>query len=92
MFLQFVFLEQGQFTPLMWASYVGHTDVVKYLLECGANVDAIDEHGISSLSWASGRNHVDIVELLLEAGASPNLCDKNDTTPLIWASRRGMDK
>ncbi|CAF4634600.1 unnamed protein product, partial [Rotaria magnacalcarata] len=55
-----------------------------------ANVDAIDEHGISSLSWASGRNHVEIVELLLKAGASPNLCDKNDTTPLIWASRRGM--
>jgi len=74
----------------MWASYQGHTKVVDYLLCCGANVDAIDEHGISSLSWASGRNHVDIVTLLLRARASPNLCDKNNTTPLIWASRRGM--
>lgn len=53
------------------------------------NVDAIDEHGISSLSWAAGRNYIDIVRMLLEAGASPNLCDKNNTTPLIWASRRG---
>lgn len=73
----------------MWASYEGHTKIVEYLLTCDANVDAVDEHGISSLSWASGRNHVEIVALLLKAGASPNLCDKNDTTPLIWASRRG---
>jgi ankyrin repeat protein len=76
----------------MWASYQGHTQIVDYLLNCGANADAIDEHGISSLSWASGRNHVDIVTLLLRAGASPSLCDKNNTTPLIWASRRGMYK
>jgi ankyrin repeat protein len=76
----------------MWASYQGHTQIVDYLLTCGANADAIDEHGISSLSWASGRNHVDIVTLLLRAGASPSLCDKNNTTPLIWASRRGMYK
>jgi ankyrin repeat protein len=81
---------QGQFTALMWASYQGHARVVEYLLQCGANVDALDEHGLSSLSWAAGRNHLDIVRLLLTAGASPNLCDKNNTTPLIWASRRGM--
>jgi ankyrin repeat protein len=73
----------------MWASYQGHTRIVDYLLTCGANVNALNEHGISSLSWASGRNHVDIVTLLLVAGASPNICDKNNTTPLIWASRRG---
>lgn len=73
----------------MWASYQGHTRIVEYLLSCGVNVDAVDEHGISSLSWASGRNHIDIVTLLLRAGASSNLCDKNNTTPLIWASRRG---
>jgi len=76
----------------MWASYQGHTKVVEYLLSCGANVDAIDEHGISSLSWASGRNYVNIAALLLRARASPNLCDKNNTTPLIWASRRGMPR
>ena len=76
----------------MWASYEGHINVVEYLVSCGANVDALDEHGISSLSWASGRNHVDIVALLLRAGASPNLCDTNNTTPLIWASRRGIQK
>jgi ankyrin repeat protein len=82
--------KQGQFTPLMWASYQGHTKIVEYLLNFGGNVDALDEHGISSLSWAAGRNHADIVTLLLTAGASPNLCDKNNTTPLIWASRRGI--
>lgn len=73
----------------MWASYQGHTKIVEYLISCGANLDAVDEHGISSLSWASGRNHIEIVILLLRAGAAPNLCDKNNTTALIWASRRG---
>ena len=76
----------------MWASYEGHTEIVQYLLNCGANVDAVDEHGISSLSWASGRNQIDIVTLLLKAGASPNLCNKDNTTPLIWASRRGISQ
>lgn len=75
----------------MWASYQGHTRVVEYLLSCGVNTNAVDNHGISSLSWAAGRNHIDIVALLLAADASPNLCDKNNTTPLIWASRRGTD-
>lgn len=75
---------------MIWASYQGFTSIVKYLLSVGANVDAIDEHGISSLGWAAGRNHFEIVEALLEAGASVNLCDKNNTTPLIWASRRGF--
>lgn len=81
---------QGRFTPLMWASYMGHTSVVKYLLSRGVNIDAVDEHGISSLSWAAGRNYVEIVAALLEAGVSPNLSDKNNTSPLMWASRRGM--
>jgi ankyrin repeat protein len=76
----------------MWASYQGHTRIVEFLLSCGANTNALDEHGISSLSWASGRNHIDIVSLLLAAGALPNLCDKNNTTPLIWASRRGKER
>jgi len=75
----------------MWAAYQGHTNVVEYLIACGASVNAVDEHGISSLGWAAGRNHIDIVGLLLRAGALPNLCDKNNTTPLIWASRRGKN-
>ena len=75
----------------MWASYQGHTRIVKYLLSSGAKVDVLDEHGISSVAWASGRNHVEVVRALLEADASPNLWDKNNTTPLIWASRRGTD-
>ena len=73
----------------MWATYQGHTRVVEHLLGCGAQVDAMDEHGITSLGWAAGRNHENIVQMLLAAGASPNLCDKNNTTPLIWASRSG---
>jgi ankyrin repeat protein len=68
--------------------YLGHKNIVEYLLSCGTNVDAVDEHAISSLSWISERNHIDIVASLLKAGASPILFDKSNRTPLIWTSRR----
>jgi ankyrin repeat protein len=33
------------FTPLILASYYGQTAIVRYLLEQGANVDQLDNHG-----------------------------------------------
>ena len=52
---------------LRWASYMGHLNVVQYLVEQGANVHASDD---LALRWASGNGHMEIVQYLVERGAN----------------------
>jgi len=54
-------------TPLYWASRIGHIDVVKLLLEKGADVNAADQFGQTPLYWASRIGHIDVVKLLATA-------------------------
>ncbi|MEJ2111162.1 MAG: ankyrin repeat domain-containing protein [Acidobacteriota bacterium] len=59
-------------TALHTASRNGHTEIVKLLLEAGANVDATGNDDVTALHAASQNGHAEIVELLLEAGANVN--------------------
>lgn len=56
--------------PLCLASDYGQKDVVKFLLDKGADVNVKDKHGISPLLAAIWEGHTNCVKLLLEAGAS----------------------
>ena len=58
-------------TALIEASSGGHVDVVKVLLEAGADASAVDQSGKSAASEASSRGHSRVVELLSSsAGAA----------------------
>ena len=37
-----LFLRQNGFTPLLWAAYHHNTEMVRALLDKGANTDAVD--------------------------------------------------
>lgn len=60
-------------TPLIIAAYRGNDDIAGYLLEHGANINAMDKYGYTALSWAWGKHHLTIVRLLLTRGASANV-------------------
>ncbi|KAG7157709.1 myotrophin-like [Homarus americanus] len=62
--------------PLCLASDYGQLDIIKYLLQKGANVESTDKHGITALLAAIWEGHTQCVKVLLEAGA-----DKNGTAP-----------
>ena len=47
--------DDSRCTPLLLASCCGHTEIVKLLLECGANLESRD--GYSSLNFASWRGY-----------------------------------
>ena len=58
-------------------------------LKNGADVNAIDNDGITALMWASARGYTDVVRFLLENGANVNVKANDGLTALIWASDNG---
>ena len=62
-------LELGASTPLMEAAQEGHLDLVKYLLENGALVNAQTGTGDTALTYACENGHTDVADLLLQYNA-----------------------
>ncbi|XP_012723981.2 ankyrin repeat domain-containing protein 50 isoform X1 [Fundulus heteroclitus] len=60
-------------TALSIAAQEGHVDIVKMLLEKGANPNHIDKYGRSPVKVAGKHGHVTIVQLLENYGAKPYL-------------------
>jgi len=57
-------------SPLMAAARAGRVDMVKALLEHGADVNAKENvRGQTALMWAVSQRHPDVVHLLLQHGA-----------------------
>lgn len=76
-------------TPLMLATYLGHTDIAKLLMDKGADVNAKDQDGKTALMYAAEKNNVEIGKLLLANGADPNSADNNGKTALMYAAEKG---
>lgn len=82
--------DENGWTALNWAATKGHTQVVKLLIEKGADVDAKDSgNGQTPLWKASHEGHTAIVKLLLENGADVNKRNASGETALWTASWKG---
>lgn len=81
---------KGGFSALLAASRNGHFEVVKYLVEHGAEVDGRDNfRDKTALLAAAFDGHYDIVKYLHEHGASINVQAVNGWTPLHDAAYIG---
>ena len=76
-------------TPLHRAAGNGRAEVVRILLEHGADPIAQNKRGWAPLHRASDRGHVEVVSLLIGYGAGVSARDKQGWTPLHWAADRG---
>ena len=70
--------------PLLHAVLRGHDDVVKLLLDMGADPNRGTEKGLTPLNLATSKSNV--VRMLLVAGADPNKGNDHGITPLHGAA------
>ncbi len=84
-------------TALMWACEYGHNDIVAFLLEKGADLNALGQTGLTGLHWAVAGAHPDTIRLLLGYGASLEIKNVYGGTALgqaLWClvnNDRGTD-
>ena len=77
-------------SPLDHASYQGAVDLVRLLLDHGADVNAQGKKTKNTpLHCASMTGKADVVRVLLQQGAEVNARNTNNSTPLHEASARG---
>jgi len=84
-------LDTPGWTPLIYAATNGQTEVARYLLDVGANVNAVAPNGTTALMMAVRGGHGATVDLLLARGADVNQRNQNGATALGWAARSGFD-
>ena len=73
----------SSYVLLTYCSQYGYIEVVKLLLEKGANIHADDDY---ALRWSARNEHIEVVKLLLEKGA--NIHADNDYA-LRWSAKNG---
>lgn len=60
--------DKGGETPLHWAAYSGNVDVVRFLLDKGAEVDAKNVRGLTPLAFTAVQGRIEAAGLLIERG------------------------
>ena len=76
-------------TALHCAARQKHPDVVKVLIDAGADIEAQDNDGYSPLFLPSISGGVDTVKVLLRAGADVRATDTTGNTCLMFAAHHG---
>ena len=73
----------------MEAASGGYADIVKLLIDHGANVNAKSSAGNTALTYACCGGYEDVVKILLDAGADVEHQNENGHTPLMEAASCG---
>ena len=83
------------FQPLGLASFFGHPDVARVLIERGAEVNSASRNAMkvmplhSAAATSDPAVRYELAELLLDAGADPNARQQDEYTPLMAADQHG---
>ncbi|KAM9715936.1 ankyrin repeat and SAM domain-containing protein 3 isoform 2-T2 [Menidia menidia] len=79
----------GGWTPLMYAAYIGHDNIANLLLEAGVNVNATTSKGLTPLMLAASCGNESIAYFLLQQGAELELKDSRGWTALFHCTSTG---
>jgi hypothetical protein len=78
--------------PLIIAAKKKNPEILRLLIEKGADLEGRDPNETSPLAAAATAGQEENVEILIAAGADLNCRDSNGLTPLAWASLQGFPK
>ena len=78
-------INDTNFTGLHFAAKQGHVDIVKVLLQNGADVNAVTLNRKTGLHFAAQFGHVEVVIVLIQNGADVNAVAIYRDTPLLLA-------
>lgn len=70
-------------TPLMTASYKGHSELVEILREKGSSWEIKDRSGLTALHYAVDNSHLEVVQKAIEEGADIKAKDKFGWSPMM---------
>jgi ankyrin repeat protein len=79
-------MNQGGFTPLLYAAREGCIECAKELVAGGADLDLPDPHRVTPLNMAIMNLHFDFAAYLIEAGADVNKWDLYGRSPLYLSA------
>ena len=79
-------------TVLMEVSVRGNVEVMKFLIEKGANVNLSDKDGWTAIMGAVVQGHLESVKLLLSHGAEVNAKNDNNQTALMMATEKSSQE
>lgn len=86
--------DRGGNTPLAWAANRENIEVMKQLVEAGADVNQKNKGTFDTtpLYVAASENRIDAAKFLIEHGADVNLSLSDGATPLMIAAEKGYDE
>ncbi len=70
----------------------GNLNILRQLLENGADANARQQKGFTPLHTAADNNSPDMAQLLIQFGADPTIADDSDQTPAHLAQEKGYDQ
>ena len=79
----------GQKTPLMSACEEAKLDIVRELINAGADLEIRNSDGNTAIWAACFGGNLDIIKLLIDAGANIDHCNNEGVTALIYAASAG---
>jgi ankyrin repeat protein len=84
--------ENTDWTLLHHAAQSASKDIVRVLIERGANVDLLSSMQDTPLNFACKGGHVDIAVMLMDAGADPHIPNVDGCSPVMTCVQKGRLK
>lgn len=72
-------------TALIWAVFFSNNDLLRWLINQGADLNHQDRNGYTGLHFCGQEQNVAIAQVLLESGADPNVKDQHGNSSL-WTA------
>jgi len=84
-------IEEGGDTPLIISCKKGNLNIVKLLVDNGADINKKNKYGDTPLTISCEKGNFDIIKYLVEKGADINLFNSTGTSPLNILCRKSSE-